>query len=416
MGELTRRVVVTGIGLVTPLATGAAKTWEGLVAGRSGIKAITRFDAKDFDVRIAGEVRDFNAGDWVEKKEVRRFDPFISYAVAAGKMALADSGLAVTEANAARIGCLVGSGIGGLTTVEATHKKVLEQGPSRISPFFVPEMIVNLAPGQISIKLGLKGPNWAPVSACATGAHAIGEAMRLIQRDEADAVVAGGTEAAITPLGIGGFAAARAMCADSNDRPEKASRPFDRTRSGFVMSEGAGLVLLEELEHAKRRGARVYAELAGYAANSDAFHMTAPAPDGEGAARCMALALQDAWMRPEEIGYVNAHGTSTEANDRNETTAIKAVFKEHARKLAVSSIKSMIGHQLGAAGSTEAAACALALFHGVLPPTINYEDPDPECDLDYVPNQAREVKVDAVMSNSFGFGGTNAVLVLKRFR
>ncbi|MGC4114368.1 MAG: beta-ketoacyl-ACP synthase II [Myxococcales bacterium] len=415
MGELTRRVVVTGIGLVSPLATGTAKTWEGLVAGKSGIKPITRFDAKDYDVQIAGEIRDFNAGDWVEKKEVRRLDPFISYAVAAGKMAMADSGLVVTDANAARLGCLVGSGIGGLTTVEATHKKVLEQGPSRISPFFVPEMIVNLAPGQISIKLGLKGPNWSPVSACATGAHAIGEAMRLIQRDEADAVIAGGTEAAITPLGVGGFAAARAMCTDSNDKPEKASRPFDKTRCGFVMAEGAGLVLVEELEHAKKRGARIYAELVGYAANSDAYHMTSPAPDGEGAARCMRLALQDAWMRPEEIGYINAHGTSTEANDLNETRAIKAVFKDHAKKLAVSSIKSMLGHQLGAAGSTEAAACALALLHNVLPPTINLDNPDPDCDLDYVPHQAREVKVDAVMTNSFGFGGTNAVLVLKRF-
>lgn len=416
MGELTRRVVVTGLGLVSPLAVGTQKTWEGLLAGKSGLKPITRFDTKDYDVKVAGEIRDFNAGDWVEKKEVRRLDPFISYAIAAGRLALDDSGLVVTDANATRIGCLVGSGIGGLTTVEATHKKVLEQGPSRISPFFVPEMIVNLAPGQISIKLGLKGPNWAPVSACATGAHAIGEAVRLIQRDEADAVIAGGAEAAITPLGIGGFAAARALCADSNDRPEKASRPFDRTRSGFVMSEGAGLVVVEELEHAKKRGARIYAEMAGYAANSDAFHITQPSPDGEGAARCMNLALQDAWMRPEEIGYVNAHGTSTPYNDLNETKAIKAVFKEHAKKLAVSSIKSMLGHQLGAAGSTEAAACALALFHGVLPPTINYENPDPECDLDYVPNQAREVKVEAVMSNSFGFGGTNAVLVLKRFK
>ena len=294
MGELTRRVVITGLGLVSPLGTGTAKTWDGLVAGRSGVRAITRFDCHEYESQIAGEVSDFTPGDWVEKKEIRRLDPFILYAVAAGTMALQDSGLQVTEQNAPRLGCLVGSGIGGLTTLEETHRKILERGPSRISPFFVPQMIINLAPGQVSIKLGLKGPNWAPVSACATGAHAVGEALRLIQRDEADAVIAGGAEAPITPLGVGGFAAARAMCVDSNDRPQKASRPFDRTRGGFVIAEGAGLVLLEELEHAKRRGARIYAEVAGYAANADAFHITQPAPEGEGAARCMRLALQDA--------------------------------------------------------------------------------------------------------------------------
>lgn len=412
---MNRRVVVTGIGLVTPLGTGTQKTWEGLVAGKSGIRPITRFDATDCDTRIAGELHDFRPEDWIEKKDIRRLDPFMQYAMAAAALALKDSGLPVTEENAERIGCLVGSGIGGLTTFEETHKKLLDKGPSRISPFFVPQMIINLAPGQIGIRFGLKGPNWSAVSACATGAHAVGEAMKVIQRGDADAMLAGGSEASITPTGVAGFNAAKAMCSDHNDAPEKASRPFDRERSGFVMSEGAGLVVLEELEHARRRGARIWAELAGYGANADAYHITQPSPGGEGAARCMRLALRDAAMAPEHIGYVNAHGTSTPYNDATETKALKAVFGDHARRLAISSTKSMIGHQLGAAGSTEAAVCALALAHGVLPPTTNYENPDPECDLDYVPNQAREVRVEAVMSNSFGFGGTNAVLILKRF-
>jgi len=411
---MTRRVVITGLGLVSPLAVGTAKTWEGLVAGRNGIGPITRFDVTEYDARIAGEVRDFKPEEFMEKKDIRRLDPFMQYGIAAAKMAFDDSGLVVTDQNAERMGCLVGSGIGGLSTLEETYKKILEKGPSRVSPFFVPQMIINLIPGQISIKLGLKGPNWSPVSACATGAHAVGEGFRCIQRDDADVILAGGAEAPITPCGIAGFTAAKAM-STRNESPATASRPFDKDRDGFVIAEGGSVLVLEELEHAKARGARIYAEIVGYGANADAFHITQPAPEGAGATRCMRLAMKDAKLNAEDVGYVNAHGTSTAYNDANETRAIKAVLGDHARKTPVSSIKSMIGHQLGAAGSTEAAICALVLHHGVLPPTINYQTPDPDCDLDYVPNQAREVRVNVVVSNSFGFGGTNAVLAFRRF-
>ncbi len=411
-----RRVVITGLGLVTPLGTGVEKTWQGLIEGRSGIARITRFDPAGFDTQIAGELKDFNAEDWGERKEVRRQDPFIQYAVAASAMALKDSGLQVTEANAERIACYLGTGIGGIGAMEESHKRLLEKGPSRISPFFVPSMIGNLAAGSVSIKFGLKGANFAPISACATGAHSIGEAFRAIQRGEADAAVAGGTEAGVTPLGIGGFNAMRAMCSDFNAEPTRASRPFDRTRSGFIMGEGAGALVLEELEQAKARGANIVCELAGYGANSDAHHITAPSPGGEGAARCIRLALRDARLNPSDVTYINAHGTSTPFNDAAETQALKAAFGDHAKKLAVSSVKSMLGHLLGAAGAVEAIASALTISRGVIPPTINYENPDPECDLDYVPNAARQAAVDVVVSNSFGFGGTNAVLVLKKLR
>ncbi|MFN7134063.1 MAG: beta-ketoacyl-ACP synthase II, partial [Myxococcales bacterium] len=403
-----------GLGMVSPVGTGVEKSWQALLNGKSGIAPISKFDAAAYDCRIAGEVRDFNPEDFLDRKEARRLDTFTQYAMAAADMAFKQSGLQITEENAERAGCIVGSGIGGLVVLEEQHKKLLEKGPNRVSPFFVPMMIINLAPGNISIRYGLKGPNWSPVSACATGAHAIGEAMRIIQRDEADVIVAGGSEAPITPLSVAGFTSMKAMCSDSNDAPEKASRPFDKDRSGFVAGEGAGILVLEEYEHAKKRGANILCELVGYGANSDAHHITAPAPEGEGAARCMKLALKDAKLAPEAIGYINAHGTSTPYNDANETKAIKSVFGEHARKLAVSSTKSMTGHLLGAAGGVEAVISAMAIARGVLPPTINYNTPDPDCDLDYVPNQAREVRVDAVMSNSFGFGGTNAVLVFKR--
>ncbi len=412
---MARRVVITGMGLVSPVGTGVEKSWQALVNGQSGIVPISKFDAAAYDCRIAGEVRDFNPEDFLEKKEARRLDTFTQYAMAAADMAFKQSGLQITQQNAERAGCIVGSGIGGLVVLEEQHKKLLEKGPGRVSPFFVPMMIINLAPGNISIRYGLKGPNWSPVSACATGAHAIGEAMRIIQRDEADVIVAGGSEAPITPLSVAGFTSMKAMCSDSNDAPEKGSRPFDAERSGFVAGEGAGILVLEELEHAKARGANIICELVGYAANSDAHHLTAPAPEGEGAARCMKLALKDAKLAPEAIGYINAHGTSTPFNDANETKAIKAVFGDHAKKVAVSSTKSMTGHLLGAAGGVEAVISSLAIARGVLPPTINYQTPDPDCDLDYVPNQAREVRVDAVMSNSFGFGGTNAVLIMKRY-
>jgi 3-oxoacyl-[acyl-carrier-protein] synthase II len=412
---MSRRVVVTGMGMVSPVGTGVEKAFAALVNGTSGIVPITRFDATGFDTRIAGEVPDFNPDDWLDKKEARRLDFFVQFAMAAATMAMKESGLTVTPGNAERIACIIGSGIGGLRSLEETHKKLLEKGPSRVSPFFIPQMIINLAPGHVSIRFGLKGPNWSPVSACATGGHAIGEAMRMIQRGEADAALCGGAEAPVTPLCIGGFNAMKAMCADRNDTPAKASRPFDKDRSGFVTGEGAGVLFLEELAHAQARGAAILCELAGYAATADAYHITAPAPEGEGATRCMRLALKDAGLAPDQIGYINAHGTSTPFNDANETKAIKTVFGEHARKVPVSSTKSMTGHLLGAAGGIEAVISIMAMRRGVLPPTINYDTPDAECDLDYVPNRAREVRVDAAMSNSFGFGGTNAVLVVKRF-
>jgi 3-oxoacyl-[acyl-carrier-protein] synthase II len=412
---LARRVVVTGIGLVTPVAVGTEETWQGLLAGRSGIAPITHFDATAYATHFGGEVRGFDVTRWMTSREAKTVDLFIQYAVAAASLAMEDSGLKVEGELAERVGCYVGAGLGGVATIEATCATLGQKGPRHgISPFFVTMIIVNLAPGQISIRFGLKGPNMSHVSACSTGAHAIGEAMRLIQYGDADAMVCGGAEAAVTPLGVGGFNSMRAL-STRNEAPQQASRPFDGDRDGFVIAEGAGILVIEELEHARRRGARIYAELTGYAANADAHHITAPAPEGEGAQRCMKRALADARLAPADIGYINAHGTSTKMNDLNETLAIKKVFGDAARKLMISSTKSMTGHMLGAAGGVETAISALALHRGVIPPTINYTTPDPECDLDYVPNTSREMRVENVMSNSFGFGGTNACLVLSRF-
>jgi 3-oxoacyl-[acyl-carrier-protein] synthase II len=413
--SMTRRVVVTGIGLVTPLAIGTEETWQALLAGRSGIAPITHFDHTAFATHFAGEVKDFDPTRWMTSREARTIDPFIQYALAAASLAIADSGLEIKGAFAERVGCFVGAGLGGVSTIENACRTLAEKGPRYgISPFFVPMIIVNLAPGQISIRFGAKGPNLSQVSACSTGAHAIGDAFRVIQRGDADAMICGGTEATVSPLGVGGFNSMRAL-STRNDAPERASRPFDNDRDGFVIAEGSGIVVVEELEHAKARGAKIYAELKGYGANADAHHITAPAPEGEGAQRCMKLALKDAGLTPAQIGYINAHGTSTKMNDTNETIAIKKVFGDAARKVMVSSTKSMTGHMLGAAGGVETAFCALALSRGVIPPTINYTTPDPECDLDYVPNTARELRVDHVITNSFGFGGTNACLVLSRF-
>ncbi len=414
-----RRVVVTGTGLITALGTGVEKNWQAMLAGKSGVGPITRFDARGIDARIAAEVKDFVAEEWIDKREARRMDLYAQYAMAATEMAMKESGLPVGQDKPhgyvpEKVGVIIGSGIGGLGSLEEQHKKALEKGFDRLSPFFILQMIINMAPGLVTIKYGCKGPNWSPVSACSTSAHAIGEAVKSIRIGETDAMIAGGAEAAITPLGIGGFAAMKAL-STRNDDPAHASRPFDKDRDGFVEGEGAGIVVLEELEHARRRGANILAEIAGYGANSDAHHVTAPAPEGEGAARCMRLALGDAGMRPDDVGYLNAHGTSTPFNDANETRAIKSVFGPHAKKMLVSSTKSMTGHMLGAAGGAEAVVAVLALTRGVIPPTINYTTPDPDCDLDYVPNKPREVRVDAVMSNSFGFGGTNAVLLFKRY-
>ncbi|OJT20785.1 beta-ketoacyl-[acyl-carrier-protein] synthase II [Archangium sp. Cb G35] len=414
-----RRVVITGTGLITPLGTGTEKNWQAMLAGRSGIAPITRFDTGKIDTRIAGEVKDFQPEEFIDKREVRRMDLFAQYALAAAEMAMRESGLPVGldkphGYDPERVGVIVGSGIGGINSLEEQHRKGLEKGFDRVSPFFIIQMIINMAPGLISIRYGCKGPNWSPVSACATSAHAIGEAWKSIRLGETDAAIAGGSEAGITPLAMGGFSVMKAM-STRNEDPAGASRPFDKDRDGFVLGEGAGVVVLEELEHAKKRGARILAELVGYGANSDAYHVTAPAPEGEGAARCMRLALESARMNPEDVGYINAHGTSTPLNDVNETKAIKTVFGAHARALAVSSTKSMTGHMLGAAGGAEAVVSVLTLLRRVIPPTINQSTPDPECDLDYVPNQAREQRVDVVMSNSFGFGGTNTVLLFKRF-
>ena len=411
---MKRRVVITGMGMVTPLGIGVEKTWEALIAGKSGIGKITKFDASGYDTRIAGEVKDFVPENFIDKKELRRMDIFIQYALAAATMAMEDSQLKIPPAIAERVGVVVGAGLGGLTTIESIHKVLLEKGPTRITPFFIPALIVNEAPGQISIRFGAKGPNTSVVTACATGNHNIGDAWRLVQRGDADAMISGGVEATITPLAVAGFNAMKAM-STRNDQPEKASRPFDKDRDGFVMGEGAGIVILEELEHARNRGAKIYAEIIGYGLNGDAYHITAPAPDGEGAARCMAMALRDAGLAPEEVDYINAHGTSTELNDLYETKAIQAVFKEHAKKVAISSTKSMTGHLLGGAGGIEAIFTVLTIFHGIIPPTINYETPDPECDLDYVPNVARKASVRVALSNSFGFGGTNAVLAFQKF-
>jgi 3-oxoacyl-[acyl-carrier-protein] synthase II len=411
---MARRVVVTGIGLVTPVAVGTEETWQALLAGKSGIGPITKFDHTAFATHFAGEVKDFDSSKWMTAREAKTLDPFVRYAVAAGSMAVADSGLEIKGELAERVGCFIGAGLGGVTTIEATCKTLGDKGPRHgFSPFFVPMIIVNLASGNLSIRFGAKGPNLSQVSACSTGTHAIGDAARVIERGDADAMICGGTEATITPLGVGGFNAMRAL-STRNDAPQQASRPFDKDRDGFVIAEGSGILVIEEIEHAKKRGAKIYAEITGYAANADAHHITSPAPEGEGAQRCMRLALKDAKLSPSDIGYINAHGTSTEINDATETLAIKKVFGDHARKLMVSSTKSMTGHMLGATGGVEAAVCALTLARGAIAPTINYTTPDPACDLDYVPNTAREARVQHVLTNSFGFGGTNACLVFSR--
>jgi 3-oxoacyl-[acyl-carrier-protein] synthase II len=409
-----RRVVVTGTGLVTPLGTGVEKNWTALMAGRSGIAPISRFECADFPTRIAGEVRDFTPEDWIERREIKKMDPFIQFAVAAAQMAMDQSGLKIPPADPDRVGTIVGVGMGGIASIEQFHTMYLESRLRRVSPFFIAKVIANLAPGQISIRFGARGVNYTPTSACASGANAIGEAFRNIRDGYQDAVIAGGTEAALCGLGIGGFIAMRAL-STRNDEPERASRPFDRQRDGFVIAEGAGIVVLESLAHAQARGATILGEMLGYGANADAFHITAPAPGGEGAARCMRQALADAKVAPEDVGYINAHGTSTEYNDAAESEAIHKVFGAHAANLAVSSTKSMTGHTLGAAGGIEAVYTVLALERGRLPPTINYEDPDPACDLDYVPNVARASDATVALSNSFGFGGANACLVFRRW-
>jgi len=393
---------------------GTAENWNALLAGKSGIGPITRFDTTEYPCRIAGEVKGFDPLDYVDKKEVKKSDTFIHYALAASRFALEDSGLKIDEGNEDRVGVVIGSGIGGLPLIEATHKVLLEKGPSRVSPFFIPGQIVNLAAGQVSIHYGAKGPNTSPATACTTGLHAIGDAFRFIQAGEADAMIAGGTEAVITPLAVAGFCAMRALTT-RNAEPEKASRPWDAQRDGFVMGEGCGIVVLEELEGARRRGATIYAEVVGYGMSADAYHISAPHPEGDGAVRVMRIALRDAGIEPEQIGYINAHGTSTPLGDLSEVRAIKKVFGDHAYKLAVSSTKSCTGHLLGAAGGLETGILALAVRHQILPPTINLDEPGEGCDLDFVPHTARPVELEYAASNSFGFGGTNASIILKRY-
>jgi len=410
-----RRVVITGMGMITPLGIGVEKSWEGLLAGKPGIRRITQFDASGFATRIAGEVDGFEPEEYIEAKEIKKMDRFIHLALAASQMAMDSSGLKITEENAERAGVIVGSGIGGLHAIEHYHSVLLEKGPRRITPFFIPMLIVNLASGQISIRFGAKGPNSAVATACATGSHAIGDAFKIIQRGDADVMIAGGTESVITPLGIGGFNAMKAL-STRNDEPEKASRPFELDRDGFIMGEGAGIVILESLEHAKERRAKISVEMAGYGMTADAYHITAPSPNGEGAAQCMRIALKDAGVAPSEVTYINAHGTSTKYGDEIETTAIKTVFGDHAYKMLVSSTKSMTGHLLGAAGGVETVITALSIDNDIVPPTINLDTPDPACDLDYVPGHARKTTVNYALSNSFGFGGTNACLLLKKFK
>jgi len=411
---LTRRVVVTGVGLVTPLAIGTEDSWAAIRAGKSGIGPITQFDAAAFSCRIAGEVKGFDPARYIEKKEIKKMGRFIQFAIAASDCALANSGLKVTPETEEMVGVYIGSGIGGFEVIEREHLVLLEHGPRRISPFFIPATIVNLASGHVSIRSGAKGPNSATATACTTSAHSIGDSFRMIQRGDADAMICGGTEGAVTPMSIGGFAAMRAL-STRNDEPERASRPWDRDRDGFVVGEGAGILILEELEFARRRSAHILAELVGYGMSADAFHLTAPAPDGEGAYRVMRNAMRDAAIAPDQVDYINAHGTSTEAGDRAETKAIKRAFGDHAYKVAVSSTKSMTGHLLGGSGGIEAGISVMALRDQVAPPTINYETPDADCDLDYVPNHARPMKIDYVLSNSFGFGGTNGCLIFKRY-
>jgi 3-oxoacyl-[acyl-carrier-protein] synthase II len=413
--EQKRRVVVTGVSLITPLGIGVEETWKSLIEGRSGIGKITHFDSAAFPTQIAGEVKGFNPEDFIEPKEVKKMDRFIHLAIAASDMAIKGSGLKITDSNAERVGVIIGSGMGGLPAIEHYHSVLLEKGPRRITPFFIPMLIINLAAGQVSMKYGAKGPNSAVATACATGSHAIGDAFKIIQRGDADVMFAGGSESVITPLGIGGFNAMKALSTRNNE-PEKASRPFDKDRDGFIMGEGAGILILEALEHAISRGARIYAEMIGYGMTADAYHITSPAPEGEGAARCMAIALKDGGLNPSDVDYINAHGTSTKYGDELESMAIKTVFNEHAYKVAVSSTKSMTGHLLGAAGGVEAVISILAMNNNIVPPTINLDNPDPQCDLDYVPHKARRMEVNCVMSNSFGFGGTNACLIFKRYK
>jgi 3-oxoacyl-[acyl-carrier-protein] synthase II len=412
--RLKRRVVVTGIGMVTPVGLDTETSWDGLVNGRSGIGPITQFDDKAIPTQIAGEIHGFEPEKYIEPKEIKKMDRFIHLAIAASQMAVDASGLKITPENADRVGVMVSAGMGGLPAIERVYDAYREKGFRRITPFFIPMTIINEAAGILSIRYGAKGPNISIVTACATGTHSIGEAARTIERGDADAMIAGGTESCICPLGVGGFNAMKALSTRNNE-PQRASRPFDAERDGFIMGEGSGVVVLEEMDAAVKRGARIYAEVIGYGASGDAYHITAPAPNGEGAARCMNMALRDAGIEPASMGYINAHGTSTKFGDELESSAIKTVFGAHAYKIPVSSTKSMTGHLLGAAGGVEAVISILALDHGVLPPTINLENPDPECDLDYIPNQSREMKVDIAMSNSFGFGGTNACLIFKRF-
>jgi len=407
-------VIVTGLGLVTPLGIGVDETWTDLCKGQSGISEITRFDASGFDTKIAGEVKNFNPKDFLSKKEAKRTQLFIAYAVAASRMALEDSGLTIDKTNENRVGVLTGCGFGGLQLLEQTTVVLQKKGPQRVTPFFIPMMIGNMAPGMISIYLGAKGPNSSIATACASGTHAVGDAFRIIKRGEADAMITGGVESVITPTCIAGFNAMKAL-STRNDDPERASRPFDRDRDGFVVGEGCGILVLETLDSALARGARIYAEICGYGMSGDGFHMAAPSPEGEGAARCMAVALTDAQMTGDEIDYINAHGTSTQLNDVYETQAIKSVFKEKASFIAVSSTKSMTGHLLGGAGGIETVFTALTISEGIIPPTINIDHPDEECDLDYVPNKARKMDVKTAMTNSFGFGGTNATLILKKY-
>ncbi len=411
---MARRVVVTGLGMVTPLGTGVEKNWEAASSGKSGIAPITKFDASDFPSRVAGEVKDFNPRDFLDKQQIRRFDVFIHFAMASARMAMEDSGLKIDASNGHRIGCVTGTGLGGLEMLEHYHEVLLKKGPGRISPFFIPGIIANMVPGQIGIEFGAKGPTISVETACAASCHAVGEAFRFVRDDIADAMITGGAEAVITPLALGGFCSMRAL-STRNDDPEKASRPFDLDRDGFVMGEGSGILVLEELEHALERGTDIYAEVVGYGLSGDAYHVSAPDPEGDGAINCMKMALKYAGLRREDLDYINAHGTSTKLNDLSENKAVKAVFGEHAYKLAISSTKSMTGHLLGGAGGVEAIFTVLTIKYGIIPPTINYETPDPECDLDYVPNVARHTKVKTAMSNSFGFGGTNASLIFKAY-
>jgi 3-oxoacyl-[acyl-carrier-protein] synthase II len=409
-----RRVVVTGIGLVSSLGIGTETNWRCLLAGKSGISPITKFDAAQFSTRIAGEVKGFDPLTYIEKKDVKKMDVFIQYAIAASQFAVDDAALAFTAEEAPRVGVFIASGIGGFTTIEREHLALIKGGPRKISPFFIPSAIINLAAGQVSIRFGAKGPNLATCTACSASAHALGDAYEIIQRDAADVMIAGGSEAAITPMGVGGFAALRAL-SQRNDDPEHASRPFDKDRDGFIVGEGAGMLILEEYERAKRRGARIYAEVVGYGMSADAYHITAPSEDGDGPYRVMSAAIESAGVRPSDVDYINAHGTSTPHGDRVETIAIKRCFGDHAPRLAVSSTKSMTGHLLGAAGGLEAGITALAVYHQMVPPTVNLDHPDAECDLDYVPKVKREMKIEYALSNSFGFGGTNAALLFRRF-